>query len=309
MDALLGALPYIRLFKGKTFVLKTGGEVASDGAALRHLAEQVAALSELGIRVVLVHGGGPQITALSGRLGIETRMVDGRRVTDPGSLDAAVMAMNGSVNTAILSAFRTSNLKAIGLSGVDAAFIRARVRPPVVKDLGEGPVAVNFGEVGDIIAVDRTVLDRLLDAGFVPVVSSLAVDDGGRVLNVNADTSAAAIAAAMGAEKLFFLTGVPGILETLGDPLSLVSCLDLAGIGELETRGVLAGGMLPKVSAARDALLAGVKRVHIVGYREARSLLIEVFTNEGSGTLLVRHLSELAPAEHEPVLAVPEARG
>jgi len=307
MDALFGALPYIRMYRGKTFVLKAGGGVAADAGQLRHLAEQVSVLAELGIRVVLVHGGGPQITALSEKLGIETRFVDGRRITDRRALDAAVMAMNGTVNTSLLSACRAAGVNAIGISGVDAGLIRARVRPPVAKDLGQGPVAVDFGEVGDILGVDRSLIDRLLEAGLVPVVSSLAADDTGRVLNVNADTTAAALAAAVGAEKLFFLTGVPGILEVQADPLSLVSYLDLAGITDLETRGVLTGGMLPKVNAAREALLAGVKRVHIVGYREARGLLIEVFTNEGSGTLIVRRLSELAPAEHEIVLVSPVA--
>jgi acetylglutamate kinase len=308
MDALLRALPYVRMYKGKTFVLKTGGGAATEPGLLGQLAEQISVLTEFGIRVVLVHGAGPQITGLSDKLGLTTRFVDGRRVTDARALEAAVMAMNGTVNTSLLAACRAADVPAVGISGIDAGLLRARVRPPVVKDLGEGPVAVDFGEVGDIVGVDRTVLDRLLGAGFVPVVSSLAGDDTGRVLNVNADTAAAAIAAALQAEKLFFLTGEPGILEDREDPLSLVSCVDLPGLTDLETRGALAGGMLPKVNAAREALLAGVKRVHIVGYRLPRSLLIEVFTNEGSGTLVVKRLNDLEPGEPEPALGAPAAR-
>lgn len=297
MAALLRALPYIRLFRGRTFVLKLGGGVCGEPALLRTLAEQWGVLRELGIRLVLVHGGGAQATALCTQLGIETRTVEGRRITSPRALEAVVMAVNGTVSTAVLAACRAVGLPAVGVSGVDAGLIRARRRPPVLKEMGDRLVEIDYGEVGDITGVEAAVLERLMDGGFVPVVASLAADEGGRVLNVNADTVAAAVAAALGAEKLVFLTEVPGLLEDPDDPTTLVSYLDLAGLAALEGRGVVRDGMLPKVEAVRQALAGGVGRVHLVGARERWGVLVEVFTNEGAGTMIVRSIAELAPAE------------
>ena len=291
------ALPYIRLYRGRIFVIKIGGAASSDPDALSQALAQVHVLRELGMRPVLVHGGGPQTTRLAERLGIEARFVEGRRLTSPAMLDAVVMTLNGTVSTAILSVCRSIGMEAIGISGVDAAMIRARVRPPVRKEMEGGPVDVDFGEVGDIVDVDGSVLERILGAGFVPVVSPLAADDTGRVLNINADTVAARIAATLSAEKLIFLTDAPGILENAREPASLISYVDLAAVEDLERRGVLSGGMLPKVSAARSALEAGVRRVHIVGHKPAGSLLAEIFTNEGAGTLIVHDRTELQASE------------
>ncbi len=301
LAALDLVLPYVRLYRGRVFVVKMGGAASSDPAALRRAVSQVSVLSELGMRVVLVHGGGPQTTRLAERLGVAATFVEGRRVTPPEMLEAAVMTLNGAVNTAVLSACRALGMPAVGLSGVDGALIRAVVRPPVTRDLGQGPVAVDYGEVGDITGVDASVLERLLAAGFVPVVSPLAADDTGRVLNINADTVAARLASALSAEKLVFLTDTPGILEDPRDPASLISYVDLKGLDELQVRGILSGGMLPKVGAARAALGAGVGRVHIVGHGTSGSLLAEIFTNEGAGTLIVRDRAELRPAEQGPV--------
>ncbi len=295
--ALARALPYVRLYKHKAFVVKLGGALSADPAVLRRTAEQVSILVELGMRVVVVHGGGPQLNGLSARLGLAVNQVEGRRVTDPATLEAAVMTLNGTVNTAILAACRAEGLQAVGVSGVDGGLIKARVRPPVTVGAGREATTVNFGEVGDVEAVDAGVLNRLLDAGFVPVVSCLAADETGRVLNVNADTVAAEVARALGAEKLIFLTETPGLLEDRNDPASLLSVLDLDCLVGLEVRGVVDGGMLPKLAAARRALESGVKRVHLVGGRQPGSLLIEIFTNEGSGTLLVRSLAELGASE------------
>ncbi len=297
MAGLMRALPYIRLYKGRVFVIKLGGAVGSEAAVLRQIAEQVSVLREVGIRVVLVHGGGPQTTRLASRLGVESKFVNGRRVTSPEALEAAVMTLSGSVSTSVLAACRAAHVPAIGVSGVDAGLLRARVRPPVEIDLGAGPVAVDFGEVGDLVSVDRTVLERLLADGFVPVVSPISADDEGRVLNVNADTVAATIACALDADKLIFLTETPGILEDAADPHSMISCTDLAGLAAMEAKGRLNGGMLPKVNSARAALSGGVRRVHVVGFRQKLSLLVEVFTNEGAGTLIVRNVAELPPAE------------
>jgi acetylglutamate kinase len=297
MAGLTRALPYIRLYKGRAFVIKLGGSLSTDAVVLHQTAEQINVLREVGIRVVLVHGGGPQTTALAERLGVETRFVNGRRVTTPAALGAAVMTLNGSVNTTVLAACRAVHLPAVGVSGVDAGLLRARLRPPVAIEGDGGPVEVDFGEVGDLVSVDRTVLDRLLGAGFVPVVSPISADESGRLLNVNADTAAATIACALDAEKLIFLTDTPGILEDRADPASMISCTDLAGLAAMEGRGALAGGMLPKVNAARAALAGGVRRVHIVGCRQPHSLLIEVFTNQGAGTLIVNDVGELPAAE------------
>jgi acetylglutamate kinase len=300
MSALRRALPYIRLYRGRVFVLKLGGEAVAAAAALRQVVEQVGVLAELGIRLVVVHGGGPQTTALAERLGLPTRIVGGRRVTTPETLEVAVMTMNGTVSTAVLAACRAAGIAAVGVSGVDSGIVRARRRAPVETTVDGRTERVDFGEVGDVMSVDGPALERLLDAGFVPVVSPLSADDSGAVLNVNADTVASAIACALGAEKLIFLTAVPGILEDRADPGSLISYIDLPGLLLLEGRGALDGGMLPKVNAARGAILGGVKRVHIVGFRQPLSLLVEVFTNEGAGTLVVRDRAELSPGEQAP---------
>jgi acetylglutamate kinase len=294
MTALGQALPYIRLYRGKLFVLKIGG-ASTEAAALRRLVGQIGVLSELGIRIVLVHGGGSQATALADRLGVPTRMIDGRRVTSGEVLEVTGMALNGTVSTALLAAGRASGLPVIGVSGIDAGLVRASVRPPT---------PVDFGEVGDIVSVDATVIERLLDAGFLPVVSPLAATDDGRVLNINADTVAAALASALGAEKLVFLTDTDGLLESPRDRTSTISFVDLEGLDALEQSGALEGGIRPKVEAARAALSGGVRRVHMVGQAHPQGLLVEVFTNEGAGTLIVRSRADLSLAE-QTASAVP----
>lgn len=296
--ALRQALPYIRLYRGRVFVVKAGGAMCGDEAIMRELAEQIGVLCVLGVRVVLVHGGGPQTTAMSERLGLEPLFVEGRRVTSPETLEVAVMTLNGSVNTALLAACRAAEVPAIGVSGVDAGLVKAVRRPPQLREVDGERSAVDFGRVGDIVAVDPTVLTRLLDAQLVPVVSPIAADDDGQILNVNADTVAATLARVLGAEKLVFLTDTAGLLEDKRDPASLVSYTDIAGLERLQARGALDGGMLPKVTAAKEALVGGVERVHMVGYKGPSSLLVEVFTNEGSGTLIVGDTAELLPAEH-----------
>jgi len=301
--ALRQAVPYIRMFKGKTFVVKVGGAAfpgppsrvdgrpsprAADGAARGALAvvEQLHVLHQVGIRVVLVHGGGPQSTALSRALGAEPRFVAGRRVTDDAALEVAALVLNGAVNTRWLAACRAVGLPAVGVSGVAAGLLQARRRAPVAA-AGGGGETVDYGHVGDIVAVDPGVLETLLAAGQVPVVSPLSADESGALLNVNADTAAAALAVALGAEKLLLLTGAPGILERPGDPGSLVSLTDLAGLARLRERGCLGDGMLPKASSVEAALRGGVRGVHILGAEVPDSLLAEIFTNEGVGTLVV----------------------
>jgi len=292
--ALRGAAPYIHMYKGKVFVIKTGGGAFRDGAAMRGFMEQVAILHHLGIRVVLVHGGGPQLDAVTKKLGVETRMVQGRRVTDGGAIDVACMVLNGLINTRLLGLCREFGIDAIGLSGVDAGLVRAHKRPPVTLASGE---VVDYGMVGDIDGVDGSVITRLLDAGFLPVVSPLSCDATGHLLNINADTVAAAIGGAMGAEKLILCTGAPGILERLDDPHSLISYTDVAGLRRLREEGAISDGMLPKSSAIEAAIRGGVKRVHVISYAAPDALLAEIFTNEGTGTLVVADTKALSAAE------------
>jgi acetylglutamate kinase len=293
LAGLRHAAPYIRLFKGSTFVIKAGGETLESEAATLDLLGQVEILHHVGIRVVLVHGGGSESTALARALGAEARFVEGRRVTDAKALAVATMVLNGSVNTRILAACRRLGLPAVGVSGVDAGLIQARRRPPV-EVAGE---TVDYGFVGDVVSVSPGVLTTLLDAGIVPIVSPLSADDDGTVLNINADTVASALAVGLRAEKLILMTGAPGILERPDDSGSLVSYTDLAGLRRLRERGCLVRGMLPKSSAIESALLGGVRRVHILGADLPDSLLAEVFTNEGVGTLVVEDVNVLSPAE------------
>jgi len=295
------ALPYLRLFQGKTFVVKLSGEAIEEAERLALFLEQIEILHRLGIRVVLVHGGGPQTTALADRLGLATQKIDGRRVTDAATLEAAVMATAGKVNTVLLAACRRAGVAAVGLSGVDADLVEAQKRPPVHsgKPVAE---AVDFGFVGDVIAVTPRVVQKLLDDGYVPVIAPLAADASGAILNVNADTIAAEIAVALGAEKLLFAVAVPGILERAADPTSLVSLVDLAGLAGLEAHGAFTGGMLPKARAIVRALEGGVPRVHLVPFATPDALLAELFTNEGIGTLVVPSMPALTAApEFQPV--------
>jgi acetylglutamate kinase len=293
--ALKNAAPYIRLYKGRTFVVKAGGGVFGDIASTRTLIEQIGILHYFGVRVVMVHGGGPQLTEISDSLGVATRMVHGRRITDERAIEVTAMVLSGLINTRILAICRELAIDAVGVSGVDAGLVRAHKRPPVRID-GE---MVDFGFVGDIDAVDPTVVRKLLDNGLMPVVSPLSADAGGTLLNINADTVAAELGAALGAEKLILCTGAPGILERLDDPGSLISYTDLAGLERLRRESRITEGMLPKAKAIETALRGGVKRVHVVSYKAPEGILGEVFTNEGTGTLIVADVNALTAAEQQ----------
>ena len=293
--ALRSAAPYIRMYKGKTFVVKAGGGVFAEIATTRALVEQIGILHYFGVRVVLVHGGGPQLTELASALGIPTRVVEGRRVTDEKSIEVTAMVLNGLINTRLLAICRDLNVDAVGISGVDAGLVRAHRRPPVA--LSSDGAVVDFGFVGDIDAVDTRVLQKLLDNGLMPVVSPLSADESGTLLNINADTVAAALGAALGAEKLILCTGAPGILGSVSDPGSLISYTDLRGLARLREEGRIADGMAPKARAIEEALRGGVRRVHVVSYLSPEGILGEVFTNEGTGTLVVADINALTAAE------------
>lgn len=291
--ALKHAAPYIRMFKRKTFVIKAGGELFVDPVATRALIEQVAILHQVGVRVVLVHGAGPQSTALATERGLETRMVEGRRVTDAETLQVSADA-NRQISELIQSACAELDIPATVLRGADENLIQANKRAPV-EIAGVG--LVDYGYVGDIEAIDCTVVDQQLANGVVPIVSPISAAKDGTLLNINADTVAAALAGAMSAEKLILATGAPGILEDIKDPGSLVSYLDLAGLQRLRENGSLADGMLPKARAIEAAIKGGVKRVHVISFSLPDSLLLEIFTNEGTGTLVVNSIEALTEAE------------
>jgi acetylglutamate kinase len=285
---LKGALRYVRAYRDHVFVVKLGGDVLSEPETLDGVAGQLALLTSLGIRIVVVHGGGPQATALSRRLGLEPRLVAGRRVTDDGALDVAKMVYAGQINVNLLAALRDHRVQAVGLSGVDAELITAHRRPPVsVVDDAGATVRVDYGHVGDIDRVDPRVLVTLMDARMVPVVASLAGGEGDEVFNVNADTVAEALAVALRAQKLIFLTGAPGVLRDRNDPATLVTFADPDDLAGLMANGVLSGGMRPKVEACIRAATGGVERTHIIDGRAPDALLLEVFTGAGCGTMIV----------------------
>jgi acetylglutamate kinase len=293
--ALKSAAPYIRMYKGKTFVVKAGGGVFGNPALTHSLIEQISILHYMGVRVVMVHGGGPQVTEVSDAMGVKTQMVQGRRVTDEKSIEVTSMVLNGLINTRILAICRELDVQAVGISGVDAGLVQAHKRKPM--KLEGGTELVDYGLVGDIDRIDTTAIRNLLDSGYLPVISPLSADEHGVLLNINADTVAAAIGAALGAEKLILCTGAPGILERLEDPGSLISYTDLEGLQRLREAGSISDGMLPKTRAIENAIKGGVRRVHVVSYSSPEGILGEVFTNEGTGTLIVADIDALPAHE------------
>ena len=293
--ALKSAAPYIRMYKGKTFVIKAGGGVFGSPALTLSLMEQISILHYMGVRVVMVHGGGPQLTEVSEAMGVKTQMVQGRRVTDEKSIDVSSMVLNGLINTRILAICRELNIQAVGISGVDAGLVQAHKRKPTKLE-GSSQV-VDYGLVGDIDRIDPTAIRNLLENGYLPVISPLSADEHGTLLNINADTVAAAIGAALSAEKLILCTGAPGILERLDDPGSLISYTDLEGLHKLRESGSISDGMLPKARAIENAIKGGVQRVHVVSYSSPEGILGEVFTNEGTGTLIVADINHLPANE------------
>jgi acetylglutamate kinase len=293
--ALRSAAPYIRMYKGKTFVIKAGGGVFGNPALTHSLIEQISILHYMGVRVVMVHGGGPQVTEVSDAMGVKSQMVQGRRVTDEKSIEVTAMVLSGLINTRILAICRELDVQAVGISGVDAGLVQAHRRKPL--QLEGSSELVDYGLVGDIDRIDTTAIRNLLDNGYLPVISPLSADERGMLLNINADTVAAAIGAALSAEKLILCTGAPGILERLDDPGSLISYTDLEGLQRLRAANSISDGMLPKVRAIENAIRGGVRRVHVVSYSSPEGILGEVFTNEGTGTLIVADIDALPAHE------------
>jgi acetylglutamate kinase len=280
------AAPYLRMYKGKIFIVKIGGEVIEDEPVLDNFAEQVALLHRLGINVVLVHGGGALATEISKRLGIPVEMINGRRVTSAETLEVAKMVFN-KLNTDLLAALRKYAVYGVGLSGIDGGLIRARKRPVTrLSDSESGETRdVDFGFVGDVAEVNPSVIHHLIGGGFIPVVSSLAGGEEGDIYNVNADTIAVELTISLDAEKLILMTGAPGVLKDPADKSSLISHMTLRELDDVIAKSAK-GGMVAKLQACSTALKRGVPKVHIISGLKSDSLLIEVFTNEGSGTLI-----------------------
>jgi acetylglutamate kinase len=287
-ESLRNAALYVKRFRHHPFVVKLGGEILDDPSLRRPVCEQLALLWSLSIPLVIVHGGGAGLDQLCADLELPTLKKAGRRITPPEVLDAAKMAFKGRIQMDLLADLQAAGIPAVGLSGQDAGLVKGRRRPPVEVD-GE---TVDYGMVGDVEAVDPAVLQHLLQGGFVPVVAPFSATPDGQVLNTNADTVAAEIAAAMKVEKLFFVLKVPGLLADPADPSSLVTLADPARLDELARAGAVKDGMRPKLTAARRALAAGVASVHLVSGVRPDAILAEVFTNEGSGTMLVPRLPE-----------------
>jgi acetylglutamate kinase len=271
---LAEALPYIREFSGRTVVIKYGGHAMDDPALAELFATDVVLMRLVGMNPVVVHGGGPQITDLMRRLGKEPKFVDGRRVTDAETVDIVRMALVGKVNREIVASVNRLGSYAVGLSGEDAGLIRVDQRDPAL------------GFVGDVRAIDPTMVLRLLREELIPVIATVGVDDAGQAYNINADTVAGAIAESLTAEKLVYLTDVAGVYGDWPDESSLISRVDVEGLEKLVADGKVSEGMIPKLESCVHALRHGVRRAHILDGRLPHALLLEFFTREGVGTMV-----------------------
>jgi acetylglutamate kinase len=289
LDLLREALPYIQKFKGKTFVIKFSGKVTEDKENLASLVEELALLYQVGIRVCVIHGGGKQLTELATRLGVVQTVINGRRVTGDETLEIAKMIFAGKINTEILAALRRRCVEAVGLSGIDGNIVHAVRRPPkeVLNQKTGEREEIDFGHVGDVLGINVKLLDVLLEQSYLPVISSLGADDDGQIYNINADTIAAEIAVSLQAQKLVLLSDVAGIYLEPDKPETKISRLSIADIEKLINSGTASGGMIPKLQNITDLIRRGVKSAHIINGNTRNALLSEVFTDTGTGTMIV----------------------
>jgi acetylglutamate kinase len=278
-EILIEALPYIQRYEGKTFVIKYGGAAMIDEKLKATFAQDVTLLKKIGIRIVIVHGGGKEITEIAGKLGIESRFVDGQRYTDAAMIEVVQMVLTGKTNKNIVARINQHDGNAVGCCGIDADLLRVRK----FSDSGH-----DLGFVGEVTNVNTSYLNLLLNNSIMPVIAPLGVDANGQVYNINADVAAANIAAALQAEKLVFLSDVEGVM-TQGN---LIHSMTLEEANHLITTRIISNGMIPKITSAFNALKAGVQKVHMINGRVTHSLLLEIFTNEGIGTELVHSLNE-----------------
>jgi acetylglutamate kinase len=270
------ALPYIQQFTGRTVVVKYGGAAMKDSSLKDKVIRDIVFLACVGVRPVVVHGGGPEINSWLGKLGIEPQFKNGLRVTDADTMDVVEMVLVGRVNKELVSLINRAGSKAVGLCGKDGNLIKARP---------EGREGIGF--VGEVNSVDIQLLESLVNSGYIPVVSSVAADETGQAYNINADTVAGEIAAALGAEKLILLTDTAGILRDYKDPSTLIAKVDIQQARELISSGIVGGGMIPKVTCCVRSLAQGVRAAHIIDGRIPHALLLEIFTNEGIGSMIV----------------------
>ncbi|HEY5956975.1 MAG TPA: acetylglutamate kinase [Polyangiaceae bacterium] len=276
------ALPYIRRFHQRTFVIKYGGHAMIDEELKASFARDICLLRYVGIRVVVVHGGGPQITETLKRFGIESRFSGGLRITDKPTMDVVEMVLGGSINQEIVGLICNQGGRAVGLSGKDDHFMRAsRAEPVKTKNAAGEEILVDLGQVGEVDRVHPALVERLVADGFVPVIAPVATGPDGEAMNVNADTAAAAIAGSLRAAKFVLMTDVEGVLDSSG---TLVKSLKASGIEQLIAEGTITGGMIPKVRCALEAVDGGVEKVHIIDGRKQHALLLEIFTDSGIGT-------------------------
>ncbi|MDR2211724.1 MAG: acetylglutamate kinase [Spirochaetaceae bacterium] len=281
-EVLIHALPYIKQYRGKIMVVKYGGNAMINAELKRAVTEDLILMNYVGIRIVLVHGGGPEIEGMLTALGRESRFVQGLRYTGEETMEVVQMVLCGKVNKDITALIENSGGRALGLCGIDGAMLQARQYQPGGEDLGL---------VGEIVSVNTQILENILSTGAIPVVSSVALgtqEDAGKVFNVNADTAAAKIAGALGAEKLILMTDVRGILRDLHDDNSLIKAVSRSGLEDLKKNGTVSKGMIPKVECCALAIDGGVERAHIIDGRLPHALLIELFTDEGIGTMIVK---------------------
>ncbi len=275
-EVLVEALPYMRRFVGKTIVIKYGGHAMTDQELRASFAVDVVLLTYIGVRPVIVHGGGPQIAAALERLGLESEFVNGLRVTDDDTMEVVEMVLGGKLNREIVERVQQAGGRAVGLTGSDGAMLRVRPKRVDERDIGR---------VGEIVSVDSEIIASVADAGFVPVVAPIGADLQGVTYNVNADEAAGALASALGAEKLMLLTDVEGVRDASGE---VVSQLTVEETRKLIAEGTIQAGMIPKVTCCMDALAGGVRRTHIIDGRVLHAVLLEIFTDDaGVGSLLV----------------------
>ena len=273
---LVHALPYIQDYSGKIVVVKYGGNAMISEHLKDSVIRDICLLQLIGVKVVLVHGGGPEITDMLGKIGKESKFVNGLRVTDQETVDVALMVLAGKINKSLVNLIELKGGNAIGLSGLDGHMIEAKVKNP------------ELGFVGDITKVNIKPILDVIDKGYIPVVSTVGYDNEGHVYNINADTAAARLAGALGAESLIAMTDIAGILKDKDDPSTLISSIRVDELPELVSSGVIQGGMIPKAECCRSAIEWGVNRVFIIDGRVPHAILIEMLTNEGIGTMFTR---------------------
>ena len=273
---LVEALPYIQKYYGKTVVIKYGGNAMVSEHLKDSVIRDIVLLQLIGVKVVLVHGGGPEITDMLGKIGKESKFVNGLRVTDQETVDVALMVLAGKINKSLVNLIELKGGNAIGLSGLDGHMIEAKVKNP------------ELGFVGDITKVNIKPILDVIDKGYIPVVSTVGCDNEGHVYNINADTAAARLAGALGAESLIAMTNIAGILRDKDDPDTLISSIRVGDLPELVSSGVIQGGMVPKAECCRNAIEWGVNRVFIIDGRVPHAILIEMLTNEGIGTMFTK---------------------